>query len=113
MIDLKYIEVGGLLYPNIQLDDAELYDTLGKYGNLRLKYLHEQKPQQYRELLFTGKLAQHCADVEQTAFTMAEQIRAQYLDNHAAPLEGMERIQAFEQAQMIADEVVCMELICR
>lgn len=111
MIELEYVEVDGLLYPNILLDDAEVYHDLGKYGNLRLKYLHEQKPRLYRELLFAGKLAQHCAVMEQTAFEMAERIRAQYLKQHPTPLEGMERIQVFEHAQMITDELVTAELI--
>lgn len=34
MIDLEYVEIDGLIYPNIQLDDAEAYDDLGKYGSL-------------------------------------------------------------------------------
>lgn len=78
MVDLEYVEIDGLLYPNIQLDDAEAYDDLGKYGSLRLNFLHEQKPQQYRELLLTGKLAPHCAEIEQSAFEMAERVRRQY-----------------------------------
>lgn len=106
MIDLEYIEIGGLLYPNIQLDDAEVSNALGKYGNQRMKYLHENQPQKYRELLFTGNLAQHCANVEQIAFEMAEHIRGQYLLEHPAPAEGLERIQAYTQAQMVADELV-------
>lgn len=111
MIDLEYIEIDGLLYPNIQLDDAECYDSLGKYGKQRLNYLHEQKPQQYRTLLFTGMLAQHCAEMEQAAYALAERIRTQYLKQHPAPVEGMERIQAFEQAQMIADEIVLHDIV--
>lgn len=113
MIDLEYMEVDGLLYPDIQLDDAQVYNDLGKYGNLRMEYLHKQKPQRYCELLFTGKLARHCAEIEQTAFDMAERIRGQYLKKHPAPSEGLERIQAFEQAQMIADEIVSAEFICQ
>lgn len=111
MIDLEYIEIDGSLYPNVQLDDAENYNNLGKYGNLRLKYLHENQPQRYRELLFTGKLARHCVDIEQAAFEMAERIRGQYLKENPAPPDGIERIQAFAQAQMVADEIVMEELI--
>lgn len=111
MIDLEYIEIDGLLYPNVQLDDAENYNNLGKYGNLRLKYLHENQPQKYRELLFTGKLAQHCADLEQAAFEMAERIRGQYLKENPAPPEGIKRIQTFTQAQMIADEMVLHDIV--
>ena len=111
MIEMEYIEIDGLLYPNIQLDDEKLYGELGKYDNLRLAYLHETNPGRYQKLLFTGKLARHCADVEQRAFEISERIRVQYLTAHPAPEEGMERIQAFTQAQMIADEIVKVELI--
>lgn len=112
MIELDYIEIGGLLYPNIALDDEELYSDLGKYGNLRLKYLHEQKLEIYRELLFSGKLARHCADMEQSAFDMAERIRGQYLEQNPPPIEDtLARIQAFTLAQDIADECVLHDLI--
>ncbi len=112
MIELEYIEIDGLLYPNIALDDEELYSGLGKYGNLRLKYLHEQKPEMYRELLVSGKLARHCADIEKSAFDMAERIRGQYLEKNLPPLEDtLARIQAFTLAQDIADECVLHDLI--
>jgi len=112
MIELDYIEIDGLLYPNIALGDEELYSDLGKYGNLRLKYLHEQKPEMYRQLLFSGKLARHCADMEKSAFDMAERIRGQYLGQNPPPLEDtLARIQAFTLAQDIADECVLHDLI--
>lgn len=112
MIELDYIEIDGLLYPNIALDDEELYSDLDKYGNLRLKYLHEQKPEMYRELLVSGKLARHCADIKKSAFDMAERIRGQYLEQNPPPLENtMARIQAFTLAQDIADECVLHDLI--
>lgn len=114
MIELDYIEIDGLLYPNIALDDEELYSDLGKYGNLRLKYLHEQKPEMYRELLFSGELARHCADMEQSAFEMVERIRGRYLEQNQPPVENtMARVQAFTLAQDIADECVLHDLIYR
>lgn len=114
MIELDYIEIDGLLYPNIALDDEELYSDLGKYGNLRLEYLHEQKPEMYRELLFSGKLARHCANMEKTAFDMEERIRGQYLEQNPQPLEDtLARIQVFTLAQDIADECVLHDLIYR
>lgn len=61
-------------------DDAEAYDNLRKYGNLRLNYPHKQKPQQY-------------------------------LEQHPAPTEGMERIQTFTQAQMIADKLALHDVV--
>ena len=111
--EFEYTEIDGLLYPNIEIDGKDEIDNLGKYGCLHLNYLHEQKPEMYRKLLLTGKLAEHCTVIDKAAFEMAERIRADYLKLHPMPEEDtMERIQISTQAQMIADEIVLSELIC-
>uniref|UniRef100_UPI000ABC4EF9 TnpV protein n=1 Tax=Clostridium sp. NkU-1 TaxID=1095009 RepID=UPI000ABC4EF9 len=51
--EFEYTEIDGLLYSNIEIDGKIEFDNLGKYGRLRLNYLHEQKPGMYRELLFS------------------------------------------------------------
>lgn len=67
-----------------------------------------EKPGMYRELLLTGKLAEHCA-----VFEMAERVRADYLKTHPMPEDDtLERIRISTQAQMIADEIVLSEFIC-
>lgn len=112
--EFEYTEIDGLLYPNIEIDGKSEFDNLGKYGRLRLSYLHEQKPGMYRELLLTGKLAEHCAKIDKAAFEMAEQIRTAYLKTHPIPEEDtMERIRLSEMAQEIADECVIHDLICQ
>lgn len=110
MVDLEYVEVDGLLYPNIDTGSDEL-SQLNKYGKMRLEYIHAQKPALYRELLFTGKLTEHCLRIEAEAFKLSERVRMQYLAKHPAPPEGMERIQVFTQAQFVADEVVQFQVI--
>ncbi|APF28484.1 transposon-encoded TnpV family protein [Clostridium sporogenes] len=60
----EYTEIDGLLYPNIEIDGKALLNNLGKYGLLRLNYLHEQKPGMYRELLLTGNLAEHYTTID-------------------------------------------------
>lgn len=111
--EFEYTEVDGLLYPNIEIDDKAELDNLGKYGRLRLNYLHEQKPAMYRELLVTGKLAEHCTAIDKTAFELAERIRADFLKAHPMPEDDtLERIHTSTQAQMIADEIVTDQLIC-
>lgn len=112
MIELEYTEIDGLLYPNIETGIESIENDLGKYGILRLRFLHKYKPALYRKLLLTGKLAQHCNKIEHSAFEIAERIQAQYLEQHPAPIEGMERIQTFTLAQSTADEIVLTELIC-
>ncbi|HVI40834.1 MAG TPA: TnpV protein [Anaerovoracaceae bacterium] len=108
----EYTEIDGLLYPNIEIDGKAELDNLGKYGRLRQNYLHEQKPGLYRELLLTGKLAEHCTAIDIAAFELAERIRADYLETHPMPEDDtMERIRISTQAQMVADEIVSAELI--
>lgn len=38
IMDLEYIEINGLLYPNIEIGGSEVLKNLGKYGRLRLEY---------------------------------------------------------------------------
>ena len=110
--EFEYTEIDGLLYPHIEIDGKAELDNLGKYGWLRLNYLHEQKPGMYWELFLIGKLADHCTAIDKIAFEMAERIRADYMKAHPMPEEDtMERIHISIQAQMIADEIVTTELI--
>ncbi|MFT4104156.1 MAG: TnpV protein [Lacrimispora sp.] len=110
--EFQYTEIDRLLYPNIEIDGKAEIDNLGKYGRLRLIYLHEQKPGMYRELLLTGKLAEHCAKIDKAGFEMAERIRAGYLKTHPISDEDtMERIRLSEMAQEITDECVIHDLI--
>lgn len=64
--EFEYTEIDGLLYPNIEIDDKSELDNLGKYGRLRLKYLHEHKPGMYWELLLTGKLLENYTALDKT-----------------------------------------------
>lgn len=111
-IELGYIEVNGLLYPNIETGMENIENDLGKYGILRLRYLHEHKHELYRELLLTGKLAQHCNFIDKAAFEQSEQIQEVWFEANPLPLEDtLERVQLRTQAQMIADEIIMAELI--
>lgn len=87
MAELAYMEINGLLYPDIKIDDEELLNDLGKYGELRLKYLYEHKPKVYSELLIMGKLAQHCTEISKVAFERSEQIQLAYLEAHSISTE--------------------------
>lgn len=86
--------------------------NLGKYGILRLRYLHEQKHGMYRKLLLISKLAEHCRQIDKAVFEQWEQTRAARLEAHPMPLEDtLESVWLRAQAQMIADEIVTAERI--
>ncbi len=110
--EFEYTEIDGLLYPNIEIDGKSDIEDLGKYGRLHLNYLHEQRPVMYRELLLTGKLAEHCTKIDKSAFEISERVRADYLKAHPMPDDTMERIRLSELAQEIADEIIKDQLIC-
>lgn len=112
MVDLEYIEIDGLLYPNIETGTENLESDLSKYGILRLRYLHEHRREMYRELLVTGKLSEHCRAIDTAAFERAELIQSDWLEAHPMPLEDtLERVRLRTQALHIADEIVIAELI--
>lgn len=75
MIEITYTEIDGLLYPNIETGLENIEASLNKYGLQRLRDLHEHKPERYRELLLTGKLAQYCKAIDIAAFEQSEQIQ--------------------------------------
>lgn len=43
LLDLEYVEIDGLLYPNIETGREDIESALSKYGILRLRYLHEHR----------------------------------------------------------------------
>lgn len=110
-MELNYIEKDGLLYPDIDIG-AEGLNNLGRYGKMRLEYLHAQKSELYRELLYTAKLAEHCEQIEAVAFKMSEQIQDDYISKHPLPDDDFWMCVSIRMmAQLVADEVVRFQVI--
>lgn len=79
---------------------------------MRLEYIHAQKHELYRELLFTGKLAEHCQRIETEAFKLSEHIQEEYLAKNPLPEDDFwMRVSIRMTAQMVADEVVRYQII--
>ncbi len=70
---ITYVPEGDYLYPNVTLKaDDQL--PIGKYGRMRKKYLKEQRPVLYNDLIFRGKLQRHLWEIDQTAHQRMEQM---------------------------------------
>lgn len=107
-----YIELNGLLYPNIAIDDPEKLNNLGKYGRKRLQFLKLQKPWVFGEMVIAGQLAAHCEQIEGQANRLSETVQESYINHHPLPEDDFwERLAIRTMAQMVADEVVCHGLI--
>lgn len=107
-----YIELDGLLYPNIAIDAPEKLNDLGKYGRMRLQFLKLQKPWVFREMVITGQLVAHCEQIEEQANHLSEMVQDSYINRHPLPEDDFwERLAIRTMAQMVSDEVVCHGLI--
>jgi hypothetical protein len=108
LMEFDYVEVDGPLYPRIEIDGKEVLDDLGMYGLMRW----ECKPGLYRELFFTGKLAEHCKSINELGFEMAEHICKQYIEKQQVSYEDfMEQVHIYTTALNLADEIVTHELV--
>ena len=60
-----YTKVGDYRLPNLIVGESE-QQPIGKYGRMRKRYLREHRPVLYTNLLTTGKLGKHLAEIDRT-----------------------------------------------
>lgn len=112
-----YTEKDGILYPNILIGTGEtetMPDTFsGKYGDLWKKYLKENQPTRYHELVRIGQLKQKATEINEDANELLDRIMQQYLQKHKPenPDSTMEMWRLREQARTIAEEVVLHDIV--
>ena len=81
-----------LLLPNIVIGETEK-KPVGKYGRMRKRYLKEQHPILYSELLLSGKLYPHLLEIDEAC-----EERMELLIKQMAKQEGVtETLKATDQ----------------
>lgn len=115
MTEITYTRQGDYNLPNL-LPPQEETVPLGKYALLRRRFLKEHHRITYTNLLTSGKLNSHLAEIEQTALSRMEQMVAQM-----AKVEGvteglkehdqMKWVQLMNNLQNAAEETILAELI--
>ena len=114
-MDGTYTQVGDYFIPNLVISETA-QSPLGKYGRMRKRYLKEYRPVLYTNLLTTGKLDQHLAEIDQSC-----EERMELLISQMAKLEGVtEALKAADQMEWVrrmnsirnrAEEIVLHELV--
>ena len=114
-MDGTYTQVGDYFIPNLVISETA-QSPLGKYGRMRKRYLKEYRPVLYTNLLTTGKLDQHLAEIDQSC-----EERMELLISQMAKLEGLtEALKATDQMEWVrrmnsirsrAEEIVLNDLI--
>ena len=111
----SYMKVGDYLIPNLTIDESE-QQPIGKYGRMRKHYLKEHRRVLYTNLLVTGKLFQHLAEIEHVCEERIDLLTQQMAKREAVT----EALKAADQMAWVrrmtsihnrAEEIVLSELI--
>ncbi len=113
-LEVSYREEDGLFYPNISMNEEETDIITGKYGDLWMHFMKENRPERYRHFIRLGGLRKKAAEVNEDAYEMLYGIMASFLATHVAvdPKSTMENWKLREQAKQIAEEIVLHEIVC-
>lgn len=114
MSELTYIQHGDYLYPNLISDEKPV--ELGKYGRMRRTFLIEHRPVLLNQLVLSGKLFPHLAEINQTAEARLELLMTQLKEQNGVT----EELKARDQMQWVAmmnslkaqaEEIILTELV--
>ena len=110
---IRYELIGDYYYPCLTVEESP---PLSKYGRLRQRYLREHKRVLYFNLLTSGKLYEHLAEIDTSARDMVE-----YLIKEMAKKQGVtEELKATDMMRWIglmnniracADEIVLNDIV--
>ena len=110
-----YTQVGDYLLPNLIIDEDE-QQFIGKYGNMRKRYLKEHRPVLFTNLLLSGKLDQHLTEIDRACTERMELLTRQMADREAVTealkaADQMEWVRRMNNIQNRAEEIVLNELV--
>ena len=92
---IEYVLVGDYYIPQLELPTENR--PIGQWGRQRKNYLRENRPALYNQLILTGKLQTHLADVNEQAEERLERIIDQM-----AQAEGVtEELKARDQMEWV------------
>ena len=102
-------------YPCLTIENEEP-PTLTKYGRMRERYLREHRKILYINLLTSGKLYEHLADIDTSACDMAEYLikemaRKQGVTEELKGKDMMKWIGLMNNIRACADEIVLNDIV--
>lgn len=114
-MEISYSQCGDYLIPDLILPEAEL-KPIGKYGRMRKHYLKDHRPVLYSNLLLSGKLHQHLAEIDQACADRSELITQQMkvqegVTEALKAVDQMEWVRRMNSIQNRAEEIVLNELV--
>ena len=110
-----YRQEGDYLIPNLALPDEPEYQ-IGKYGRMRRSYLKEHRPILYTNLLTSGTLHRHLAEIDQAcnermAIIVSDMARQEDVTEALKAANQMEWVRRMNSIRNRAEEIVLTELV--
>ena len=110
-----YRQEGDYLIPNLTLPDEPEYQ-IGKYGRMRRSYLKEHRPILYTNLLTSGTLHRHLAEIDQAcnermAIIVSDMARQEDVTEALKAANQMEWVRRMNSIRNRAEEIVLTELV--
>ena len=115
MTNLTYTKNGDYLIPDLSLTEQESR-PLGKYGRMRRKYLEENRPILWNQMILTETLFPHLREIEETANRRLEQmmpnlLKAAGVTEDLKAKDPMTWVGLMNSCKAQAEEVILQELI--
>ena len=110
-----YTQVGDVLLPNLCVGEEE-QRPIGKYGRMRKRYLKEQHPVVFSELLLSGKLYPHLLEIDEACEGRIELLVLQMAKSEGVTevlkaADQMEWVRCMNSIRNRSEEIVVHELI--
>ena len=110
---IKYELIGDYYYPCLTIEEPP---ALTKYGRMRERYLREHRQVLYCNLLTSGKLYEHLADIDTSACNMAEYLikemaRKQGVTEQLKAKDMMRWVGLMNNIRACADEIVLNDIV--
>ncbi len=119
-MELTYTKVGDFFLPDLVLDDEEGMEEmpLGKYGELRERFLKEHHHGTYTAMLLDGRLMPHLREVDRRAQEQVDRIvnelkRSNGVDEAMKSRDQLGWVQAVNAFLAQAEEIVLPEIVYR
>ena len=110
-----YTAVGEVFIPDLKLSKTDA-SYLGKWGQMRKRYLKEHHPVLYTNLLVSERLYPHCAEIDRTCEDRLELIIRQMAEHEGVTeslkaTDQMEWVRRMNSIRSRAEEIVMSELV--
>ena len=110
-----YRQEGDYLIPNLALPEEPEYQ-IGKYGRMRRSYLKEHRPVLYANLLTSGTLHRHLAEIDQSCnermeIIVSDMAKQDGVTEALKASDQMEWVRRMNSIRSRAEEIVLIELV--